>query len=154
MMTLRERKTPYGIIVNLPADHTARSVNAAAVAVFATMPAHMRRTLTWDQGVEMTPARAKDSATELNAPASDPRPVARSRCFRSERFGGPTSAAMSAAVDNPPASRNLDDVKECRGVVQHDALSVAGEHPLSRHRFETCNPTVLEEPNGSLSWRR
>lgn len=53
MMTLRERKTHYGIIVNLPVDHTANSVNAAAAAVFATMPAHMRRTLTWDQGVEM-----------------------------------------------------------------------------------------------------
>lgn len=53
MMTLRERKTQYGIIVNLPADHTAASVNAAAVAAFATLPAHLKRTLTWDQGVEM-----------------------------------------------------------------------------------------------------
>jgi IS30 family transposase len=61
MMTLRERKTHYGIIVNLPVDHTANSVNAAAIAAFATMPAHMRRTLTWDQGVEM--ARHQDLAT-------------------------------------------------------------------------------------------
>lgn len=60
MMTLRERKTHYGIIVNLPLDHTASSVNAAATAAFATMPAHMRRTLTWDQGVEM--ARHQDLA--------------------------------------------------------------------------------------------
>jgi IS30 family transposase len=61
MMTLRERKTHYGIIVNLPADHTASSVNAAATAAFAAMPAHMRRTLTWDQGVEM--ARHQDLAS-------------------------------------------------------------------------------------------
>jgi IS30 family transposase len=61
MMTLRERKTHYGIIVNLPIDHTASSVNAAATAAFATMPAHMRRTLTWDQGVEM--ARHQHLAT-------------------------------------------------------------------------------------------
>jgi IS30 family transposase len=60
MMTLRERKTHYGIIVNLPVDHTTSSVNAAATAAFATMPAHMRRTLTWDQGVEM--ARHQDLA--------------------------------------------------------------------------------------------
>ena len=60
MMTLRERKTQYGIIVNLPADHTAATVNAAATAGFATMPVHMRRTLTWDQGVEM--ARHQDLA--------------------------------------------------------------------------------------------
>ena len=60
MMTLRERKTHFGIIVNLPIDHTASSVNAAAAAAFATMPKHMRRTLTWDQGVEM--ARHHDLA--------------------------------------------------------------------------------------------
>lgn len=53
MMTLRERKTQYGIIVNLPKDHTAASVNAAAIAVFETLPPHLKRTLTWDQGVEM-----------------------------------------------------------------------------------------------------
>ncbi|POH71506.1 IS30 family transposase, partial [Cryobacterium zongtaii] len=53
MMTLRERKTQYGIIVNLPLDHTAASVNAAATAAFATLPPHLKRTLTWDQGVEM-----------------------------------------------------------------------------------------------------
>jgi len=54
MMTLRERKTQYGIIVNLPQDHTAASVNAAAIAVFKQFPPHLKRTLTWDQGVEMS----------------------------------------------------------------------------------------------------
>lgn len=53
MMTLREWKTHYGIIVNLPQDHTAASVNAAAISAFATLPPHLKRTLTWDQGVEM-----------------------------------------------------------------------------------------------------
>ena len=53
MVTLRERKTHYGIIVNLPLDHTAASVNAAIIAAFAALPAHLKRTLTWDQGVEM-----------------------------------------------------------------------------------------------------
>jgi IS30 family transposase len=53
MMTLRERKTQYGIIVNLPLDHTAASVNAAAINAFAKLPTHLKRTLTWDQGVEM-----------------------------------------------------------------------------------------------------
>ena len=54
MMTLRERKTQYGIIVNLPKDHTAASVNAAAIAVFKKLPPHLKRSLTWDQGVEMS----------------------------------------------------------------------------------------------------
>ncbi|WP_051973739.1 IS30 family transposase [Cryobacterium sp. MLB-32] len=53
MVTLRERTTHYGIIVNLPKDHTAASVNAAIIDVFATLPRHLKRTLTWDQGVEL-----------------------------------------------------------------------------------------------------
>ena len=53
MVTLRERKTHFGMIVNLPLDHTAASVNAAIIATFATLPTHLKRTLTWDQGVEM-----------------------------------------------------------------------------------------------------
>ncbi len=61
MMTLRERKTQYGIVVNLPLDHTAETVNAAAITAFAPLPAHLKRTLTWDQGVEM--ARHRDLAT-------------------------------------------------------------------------------------------
>ena len=53
MVTLRERKTQYGIIVNLPHDHTAVSVNAAITNAFAGFPLSLKRTLTWDQGVEM-----------------------------------------------------------------------------------------------------
>jgi transposase, IS30 family len=60
MVTLRERKTQYGLVVNLPNDHTAVSVNAAIVTAFAALPAHLKRTLTWDQGVEM--ARHRDLA--------------------------------------------------------------------------------------------
>ncbi|RFA06751.1 IS30 family transposase [Subtercola boreus] len=54
MVTLRERKTQYGVIVNLPDDHSAASVNAAVTRVFDTLPTHLKRTLTWDQGVEMS----------------------------------------------------------------------------------------------------
>jgi IS30 family transposase len=61
MMTLRERKTQFGIIVNLPVDHTAASVNDAVIKALAALPAHMKRTLTWDQGVEM--ARHQELAT-------------------------------------------------------------------------------------------
>ena len=63
MVTLRERVTHYGIIVNLPTDHTARTVNTAVTAAFAALPAHLTRTLTWDQGVEMARHRELASAT-------------------------------------------------------------------------------------------
>jgi IS30 family transposase len=63
MVTLRERKTQYGVIVNLPHDHTAASVNAAVAGAFTAMPAHMKRTLTWDQGVEMAKHQDLTAAT-------------------------------------------------------------------------------------------
>jgi hypothetical protein len=66
MVTLRERVTQFGIIVNLPIDHTAVSVNAAVTAAFAQLPAHVTRTLTWDQGVEM--ARHRELATATGMP--------------------------------------------------------------------------------------
>jgi len=61
MVTLRERVTHYGIIINLPGDHTALTVNAAVQQAFAELPPHLTRTLTWDQGSEM--ARHQDLAT-------------------------------------------------------------------------------------------
>jgi transposase, IS30 family len=63
MVTLRERTTQYGIIINLPHDHTANSVNAAVTEAFAAMPTHMKRTLTWDQGVEMARHQELTAAT-------------------------------------------------------------------------------------------
>jgi IS30 family transposase len=53
MVTLRERKTQYGIVINLPHDHTAATVNQAVADAMATLPRHLKRTLTWDQGTEM-----------------------------------------------------------------------------------------------------
>jgi transposase, IS30 family len=66
MMTLRERKTQYGIVINLPADHTAETVNAAAIKAFDPLPRHMKRTLTWDQGVEMARHRELATATGIS----------------------------------------------------------------------------------------
>ena len=66
MVTLRERVTQYGIIVNLPDDHTAASVNRAVTAAFAALPAQVKHTLTWDQGVEM--ARHQDLAAATGVP--------------------------------------------------------------------------------------
>jgi IS30 family transposase len=63
MVTLRERSTQYGIIINLPYDHTATSVNTAVTEAFAAMPSHMKRTLTWDQGVEMARHQELTAAT-------------------------------------------------------------------------------------------
>jgi IS30 family transposase len=65
MVTLRERVTHFGIIVNLPEDHTAVTVNAAVQRAFAGLPRHLVRTLTWDQGTEMARHRELAEATGL-----------------------------------------------------------------------------------------
>lgn len=66
MITLRERVTHFGIIVNLPGDHTALTVNAAVQQAFAQLPAHLGRTLTWDQGSEMARHQELAAATGLD----------------------------------------------------------------------------------------
>jgi IS30 family transposase len=51
--TLVERSTRYVILLHLPGDHTALTVQEAMVTVMADLPETLRRTLTWDQGSEM-----------------------------------------------------------------------------------------------------
>jgi IS30 family transposase len=51
--TLVERSTRYVMLLHLPADHSAETVRAAMTAKIATLPAHLMRSITWDQGTEM-----------------------------------------------------------------------------------------------------
>ena len=51
--TLVERSTRYVMLLHLPGDHTAETVRTAMAAKILTLPAHLRRSITWDQGSEM-----------------------------------------------------------------------------------------------------
>ncbi|KRE74494.1 hypothetical protein ASG77_07265 [Arthrobacter sp. Soil762] len=51
--TLVERTTRYVMLLHLPVDHTAESVRDGLIQTMGTLPAHLRGSLTWDQGVEM-----------------------------------------------------------------------------------------------------
>jgi IS30 family transposase len=51
--TLVERSTRYVLLAHLPSGHAAEQVRDALVAVITTLPMHLRRSLTWDQGCEM-----------------------------------------------------------------------------------------------------
>ncbi len=51
--TLVERKTRYLILLKLPNGHTAEWVRTAMTKRIVTLPAQLRRSLTWDQGSEM-----------------------------------------------------------------------------------------------------
>jgi IS30 family transposase len=53
IVTLVERTTRYVMLGHLPGGHTAAEVRDVLVDLIATLPAHLRGSLTWDQGVEM-----------------------------------------------------------------------------------------------------
>jgi len=51
--TLVERRSRYVMLCKLPNGHGAEAVRIALAKRIATLPANLRRTLTWDQGKEM-----------------------------------------------------------------------------------------------------
>jgi IS30 family transposase len=53
VITLVERTSRYVLAAVLPTEHTAATTRAALTELIATLPAHLRRSLTWDRGKEM-----------------------------------------------------------------------------------------------------
>ena len=51
--TLVERHSRYVILLKLPNGHTAQEVRKAMTKRILTLPAQLRRSITWDQGAEM-----------------------------------------------------------------------------------------------------
>jgi len=70
--TLVERATRYVMLVHLPHDHTAETVRDGLIHTIATLPAHLRRSLTWDQGTEMARHREFTLATDMQVYFCDP----------------------------------------------------------------------------------
>jgi transposase, IS30 family len=70
--TLVERKTRYAMLVPLPGGHAAATVADALIGAFTTLPAALRRTLTWDQGNEMFQHARIEQATGLRIYFADP----------------------------------------------------------------------------------
>ncbi|MGK2869924.1 MAG: IS30 family transposase [Mycobacterium sp.] len=64
--TLVERSTRFTILLYLPIDHKAESVATAMIEAMSELPAHLRRTITWDRGSEM--AAWQDISLQLRAP--------------------------------------------------------------------------------------
>ena len=63
--TLVERTTRYVTLGHLPIERTAEAVRDSIIAALAEMPAGLRRTLTWDQGAEMSEHRTFTMATDM-----------------------------------------------------------------------------------------
>jgi len=70
--TLVERATRYVLLVHLPNGRTAEAVRDQLVATMTTLPAHLRGSLTWDQGAEMAAHRSFSVATDMPVYFCDP----------------------------------------------------------------------------------
>jgi IS30 family transposase len=70
--TLVERSTRFVLLLHLPHGHDAASVAAAMTGAMGTLPAALRRSLTWDQGHEMAAHAQVTMATGLPVYFCDP----------------------------------------------------------------------------------
>lgn len=70
--TLVERATGYVMLLHLPDNHGADAVAHAMIEAMAKLPQTLRRTLTWDQGIEMANHIQIADATDLDIYFCDP----------------------------------------------------------------------------------
>jgi IS30 family transposase len=70
--TLVERATGFVLLLHLPGNHTAGTVQTAMVDTMSRLPQILRRTLTWDQGYEMANHAQIADATGLTIYFCDP----------------------------------------------------------------------------------
>jgi IS30 family transposase len=70
--TLVERTTRFCMLLHLPGRHGALEVQEAMLAAIALMPDQLRRSLTWDQGIEMTNHAQITTASGLDIYFCDP----------------------------------------------------------------------------------
>lgn len=70
--TLVERSTRYVMLVHLPIDHTAERMAEGLIEAMKSLPSHLARSLTWDQGCEMAGHQTFTMATEMPVYFCDP----------------------------------------------------------------------------------
>jgi IS30 family transposase len=70
--TLVERTTRYVMLIHLPDGRTAEAFTTALSATIHTLPAHLKRSLAWDQGREMAGHAQFTLATDMPVYFCDP----------------------------------------------------------------------------------
>lgn len=70
--TLVERATRFVILLHLPGKHGPVEVRDAMAAAIVKLPDHLRRSITWDRGVEMIEHRQFTVDTGVNVYFCDP----------------------------------------------------------------------------------
>jgi IS30 family transposase len=70
--TLVERSTRFTVLLHLPGDHSAETVAAAMIREMASLPEHLRRSITWDRGTELADYAKIQTALETTLYFCDP----------------------------------------------------------------------------------
>ena len=70
--TLVERSTRFLMLLHLPGDHSAEVVRDAVIEAMRELPEHLRRSLAWDRGSEMTRHTEITLATDVPVYFCDP----------------------------------------------------------------------------------
>jgi transposase, IS30 family len=70
--TLVERQSRFTMLVHLPAGHGALAVRDGLLAAIKTLPEHLAKSLTWDQGTELAQHRQITLATKIAIYFCDP----------------------------------------------------------------------------------
>src|SRR5262245_12137468 len=70
--TLVERNSRFTVLLHLPNGHGAEQVQTAIIAAMAKFPLQLRRSLTWDQGIEMANHVKISVATDMAIYFCDP----------------------------------------------------------------------------------
>jgi IS30 family transposase len=70
--TVVERASRYLLLVHLPGDRTAEAVRDGLIQSLGELPESLRRSLTWDQGAEMSEHRSFRMATDMRVYFCDP----------------------------------------------------------------------------------
>ncbi|MDN4172343.1 IS30 family transposase [Nocardioides sp. SOB77] len=71
--TLVERSTRFVLLIHLPGRHTASEFHDAVIPTLNSLPAELKRSLTWDNGKEMAMHREITMATDMAIYFADPR---------------------------------------------------------------------------------
>ena len=108
-----ERQTRFAMLVHLPDGHGALAVRDGLLAAIKTLPAHLCKTLTWDQGTELAQHRQITMATKIaiyfcdpHSPCSEGRMRTRMACCASTFRKVPTCQCThpSGYAWSPPSS--------------------------------------------------
>ena len=67
-----ERASRYVTLVHLPTDRTAEAVRDGLIRSMSELPQSLRRSLTWDQGAEMSEHHGFRMATDMDVYFCDP----------------------------------------------------------------------------------